>query len=283
MANVKKDKENIKFVITEEIAKQPEYAILGEFRFDPRLTDGSKILLAEIILLSNTKGYCYMSNSKLAKLFNKSVRTIQNYIEELVKFGYLLSETIRNDKKVVEERQLTPTKESTKNLPKKKNDDNKVSDLPKVKINNGELEILFCNLFGKEPMNAQAESINKMENEYGAEVVSKSLEKVAVKLKNMSGFGKYLKRTCESKLKKIERERERNERFNSLHENGETKQIPNEYYYDWMNEDLEEIIEVPVQEPTNIYEIPTEQKMDKSTKKIGGEYGMPIWSVGGSM
>ena len=46
MANVKKDKENIKFVITEEIAKQPGYAMLGEFRFDPRLTDGSKILLA---------------------------------------------------------------------------------------------------------------------------------------------------------------------------------------------------------------------------------------------
>ena len=98
MANIKKDRKNQKFIITDEMAKQPGYGFMGPFRYDPRLTDGAKILLAEIIVSSDEEGHCYLSNKELAKLFNKSIRTIQSYIEELKRFGYLSCKTIGNDK-----------------------------------------------------------------------------------------------------------------------------------------------------------------------------------------
>ncbi len=109
MANIKKNRKKLEFIITEEMKRQPEYVFVGEYRYDSNLTSGAKILLSEIIALSITKGYCDTTNQEFAKLFHKSVRTIQKYIEELVDLEYLLSETIRNDNNEVVERKLTPT------------------------------------------------------------------------------------------------------------------------------------------------------------------------------
>ena len=259
MANIKKDRKNKEFIKTDEMAKQPGYGFLGDFRYDPRLTDGAKILLSEIILLSNTKGYCYMSNGKLAKLFNKSIRTIQSYIKELVECGYLLSEIIRNDKKEVEERRLTPTKSATKTLPKK--EENKESKITNVEVNDGALKQLFADLFGKEPKTEQAAAINKMENKFGFEVVEKSMVKVSNNLKHMSGFGKYLEKTCNVVANEIAKDKEREDLLNSYNNVYGSKPVPSDFYYDWMSEDGTEEVAAS--------EVPTNEELTENNDKNG--------------
>lgn len=94
MDKVNKDKESVKFIVTEQAPKRPGVAFLGKFRFDPRLTGEAKILLGEIIALSNEDGHCYVSNEEFSKMFNEPISAIQSHIEELEKFGYLSSDQL---------------------------------------------------------------------------------------------------------------------------------------------------------------------------------------------
>ena len=82
------------------------YAILtAEVRHDKRLKDKAKLLYAEITALSNTKGYCFASNSYLAKLYDCDNSTISRAIKQLEKFGYIRVEI---DKEAGNTRHLYP-------------------------------------------------------------------------------------------------------------------------------------------------------------------------------
>lgn len=61
----------------------------AQVRYDKRLQSGAKILYSEIKALTNTKGYCWASNSYLAENFGVSIRTIQRWLARLKSLGYI--------------------------------------------------------------------------------------------------------------------------------------------------------------------------------------------------
>ena len=66
------------------------YAIVpANVRYNNSIPDGAKLLYGEITALSNQRGYCFATNARFAKLYNKSTRTIQNWIKALVKENYI--------------------------------------------------------------------------------------------------------------------------------------------------------------------------------------------------
>jgi hypothetical protein len=81
------------------------YAILpAVVRYDERLKPMEKIIYAEITALANIKGYCYASNSYFAELYEVNKKTVSSWINNLIKYGYLKSKLIKEDKKVKERR-----------------------------------------------------------------------------------------------------------------------------------------------------------------------------------
>lgn len=84
------------------------YAVIpADVRYDERLTPNAKLLYGEITALCNQKGYCWASNDYFAKLYRVSKVSISNWISSLIKCGYISSEIIKSDKKVITERRLT--------------------------------------------------------------------------------------------------------------------------------------------------------------------------------
>ncbi len=81
------------------------YAILpADVRYDKELKPMERILYAEITALANVKGYCYANNSYFANLYNVNKKTVSNWINNLIKNGYLKSEIIKEGKTVKERR-----------------------------------------------------------------------------------------------------------------------------------------------------------------------------------
>jgi hypothetical protein len=64
----------------------------------------AKLLYGALTSLSNTKGFCKVTNGFLADLFGVTTRSIQLYISELEEQGYIQVEIIRKDNQQVEER-----------------------------------------------------------------------------------------------------------------------------------------------------------------------------------
>lgn len=71
--------------------EQPTYyaIIPANVRYDSQLTADEKLLYGEITCLSNAKGYCYASNSYFAELYRVDVRTVQRWLKNLLKCGYV--------------------------------------------------------------------------------------------------------------------------------------------------------------------------------------------------
>lgn len=66
------------------------YAILpANVRYDTRLTANAKLLYCEISALANAKGFCYASNNYFTELFSVDIRSIQNWLTTLKKYGYI--------------------------------------------------------------------------------------------------------------------------------------------------------------------------------------------------
>ena len=66
------------------------FAILtASVRYDNRLKAAEKIFYAEITALANAEGYCYASNAYFANLYNVDNRTIQRWLSNLSKYGYI--------------------------------------------------------------------------------------------------------------------------------------------------------------------------------------------------
>lgn len=61
----------------------------AEVRYSKDLPDGAKLLYGEITALSNKHGYCFASNAYLAELYDNDIRTVQRWIGQLQKHGFV--------------------------------------------------------------------------------------------------------------------------------------------------------------------------------------------------
>jgi len=85
------------------------YAVIpSTVLFSEKLKANEKLLYAVITVMSNKEGYCFASNSYLAKLFNSQPHTISNWISNLNKLKFVCVEIIRNDKNEIIQRRIYP-------------------------------------------------------------------------------------------------------------------------------------------------------------------------------
>lgn len=85
------------------------YAVIpSTVLFNENLKANEKLLYAVITVMSNKEGYCFASNSYLAKLFNSQPHTISNWISNLNKLKFVCVEIIRNDKNEIIQRRIYP-------------------------------------------------------------------------------------------------------------------------------------------------------------------------------
>lgn len=83
------------------------YAVIpATVRYDSDLKAQEKLLYGEITALANRYGYCYARNKYLAELYDVSVETISRWISKLEKHGYINTEIIRNENKMIIERRI---------------------------------------------------------------------------------------------------------------------------------------------------------------------------------
>lgn len=66
------------------------YSILpAPVRYDKRLIPNAKILYAEITSLTNQLGFCYASNRYFEELYKVSTQSINTWLQQLEKYGYI--------------------------------------------------------------------------------------------------------------------------------------------------------------------------------------------------
>lgn len=81
-----------------DIEFNPNYwAIMpADVRYDENLKPMEKILYAELTSLTKKHGYCWARNKYFAQLYNVTERSIQNWLANLEKRGYLRTEFEKN-------------------------------------------------------------------------------------------------------------------------------------------------------------------------------------------
>lgn len=83
------------------------YAIIpAEVRYDTELSANEKLLYGEISALSNKEGHCFASNAYFADLYKVDKRTIQRWLENLDKQGYVLIYVERDENNAVIKRYI---------------------------------------------------------------------------------------------------------------------------------------------------------------------------------
>ena len=89
--------------------KKPNfYGIMpADVRYDKNLKPMEKILYTEITALTNSKGYCFATNSYFAELYEVHKNTVGNWISNLEKQGYIKTVLIyKNRTKEILERRI---------------------------------------------------------------------------------------------------------------------------------------------------------------------------------
>ena len=76
----------------EQINKSYYAVIPANVRYDERLPMGARFLYGEITALCNEKGYCWASNKYFADLYKVTKRTVINWINSLIEYGYVISD-----------------------------------------------------------------------------------------------------------------------------------------------------------------------------------------------
>lgn len=105
------------------------YAIIpANVRYDEELKASEKLLYAEITALANSNGYCFATNAYFAKLYKVHKNSVCRWISNLCKKGYIYSEIIYDENKIIEERRLYIT-------PINKNDDTPINENVDTPIN----------------------------------------------------------------------------------------------------------------------------------------------------
>ena len=83
------------------------YAVLSsKILFNQDLKANEKLLYATITLLANKEGYCFATNSYLAKLFKVQAHTISNWISHLSKLEFIKVKLMKNDKGEIIQRRI---------------------------------------------------------------------------------------------------------------------------------------------------------------------------------
>lgn len=82
------DKEKLDFII-----------IPTKVKLCKNLTANAKLLMGEIIALSNGKGHCWASNQYLAEIFGVDRMTISNWVNSLKKNGFIKCEVSKKNHK----------------------------------------------------------------------------------------------------------------------------------------------------------------------------------------
>lgn len=70
-------------------------AIPSRLLVDKKLSSDEKVLLGQIYMLSNQRGFCWATNTYFANLNSVTVRSIQKWIKNLEENNYIIVETIR--------------------------------------------------------------------------------------------------------------------------------------------------------------------------------------------
>lgn len=81
----------------------PSYwAVLpANVRYDNRLCPAARLLYCEIGALCNKHGFCTASNAYFSGLYTKSKRTIESWLQDLKKYGYIETEIVFNECKQI--------------------------------------------------------------------------------------------------------------------------------------------------------------------------------------
>lgn len=86
------------------------YAVLpASVRYDKQLRPAARLLYAEITALCNKSGYCSAGNAYFAELYEASIKTVQGWMTQLVKRGYIQVEVLRDDSEQVIGRRIWVT------------------------------------------------------------------------------------------------------------------------------------------------------------------------------
>jgi len=65
---------------------------------DNNISNNAKVLYSLISGLCRQKGYCWATNAYLGDLLKKDIRTIRNWLKELIDYGHIVVEVIRDEK-----------------------------------------------------------------------------------------------------------------------------------------------------------------------------------------
>lgn len=117
--------------------EKPSYwAVLpAAVRYDEQLRPNAKLLYAEITALTNVKGFCWISNVRLAEYFGISPKTVGALIQQLAERGYIRVELLRDEKQAITGRRLWVARPDGPCPPLLKNEDTplKNEDTPLLK------------------------------------------------------------------------------------------------------------------------------------------------------
>ncbi|MCT7737821.1 MAG: conserved phage C-terminal domain-containing protein [Lactobacillus iners] len=83
--------------------EQPNYysILTANVRYDKNLKANEKLLFSEITALSNKYGYCTASNRYFAELYRVTERSIQDWISNLVQYGYITTTLVSKDGQII--------------------------------------------------------------------------------------------------------------------------------------------------------------------------------------
>lgn len=86
-----------------ELEQQPGYysILTASVRYDKNLKANEKLLFSEITALSNKYGYCTASNRYFAELYQVTERSIQDWISNLVQYGYITTTLVSKDGQII--------------------------------------------------------------------------------------------------------------------------------------------------------------------------------------
>ena len=87
---------------------------------DKRLSMGAKLIHGHINKLSQRKGHCCVTNAFFAQFYKTSINSVSNWINQLIKYGYLKRELIYEiTNKKIARRKLKSTCPLLKDVSKK--------------------------------------------------------------------------------------------------------------------------------------------------------------------
>lgn len=126
----------------EQENKKNYFAIIpSNVRYNKNISNGSKLLYAEITALTNEKGYCWANNEYFSKLYNVSEKTIKNWLHELESNNFILRKIENNNKRVIYinwgEKNFLPV---GKNIPTSVKKNSPIINQNNNKINNKDIE-----------------------------------------------------------------------------------------------------------------------------------------------